>query len=185
MTRRCTVGVAATVALGVAAAGVTTTAGAAPRKNEILIKGELVWRAGKSVRDNQRFVPHDAKVRSGATVTLRNKSKEMDPHTISFVGKAFLPTSFESEAAGAVFGAHQPQGDEGPFIAKVDDGVPAVDQNAPLAVNTLGTGTTVGDSEFIAPGQKRTTFTVTAAAGSRLFYFCAIHPWMQGKITVN
>ena len=44
----------------------------------------------------------------------------------------------------------------------------------------------LGDSAFIAPGQKRTLqFKVTADQGSKLFYFCAIHPWMQGKITVR
>jgi plastocyanin len=37
---------------------------------------------------------------------------------------------------------------------------------------------------FFAPG-KGTSFKVTAKAGSVLPYFCAVHPWMQGKITVS
>ena len=185
MHRRLTVAVAATAALGLGTAGLVTTAGAAAKKNQIVIKGALKFRAGKGVRDNQRFTPLKAKVKSGSTVTLLNRSKEPDPHTISFVEKSALPTSFESGAAEAVFAAHQPEGEEGPSFAKIDDGVPAVDQAAPLAVNTLGTNDAAGDSEFIAPGQKSTKFTVTADSGSKLYYFCAIHPWMQGKIRVK
>jgi plastocyanin len=29
------------------------------------------------------------------------------------------------------------------------------------------------------------TFKVTAKKGSKLTYFCAVHPWMQGTITVK
>ena len=68
---------------------------------------------------------------------------------------------------------------------KLDDGVPAADQSAPLAVDTLGTLDAAGDSEFIDVGQKKTTFVVTAAKGSTLPFFCAIHPWMQATIKVK
>ena len=182
MNRRLRMAVAVVAALGVSA-GAASTASAASEK--ITIRGKFVFKAGKSVRDNQRFVQRNLKVKSGDTVNVANKSKTEDPHTLTFVEKAFLPTSFESAAAEAAFGAHAPNGDAPPFFAKIDDGVPAADQAAPLAVNTLGTDTTVGDSEFMAPGQKSTSFTVTAATGSNLYYFCAIHPWMQGKIRVR
>ncbi len=48
----------------------------------------------------------------------------------------------------------------------------------------MGDAKTAGDSIFIAPGQN-SSIKVTADKGSRLRYFCAVHPWMQGKITVN
>ena len=51
--------------------------------------------------------------------------------------------------------------------------------------DTMGDDKTAGDSLFIAPGQKRVSFKVTARKGSKLSYFCAVHPWMQGKITVK
>lgn len=182
MNRRLRMAVAVTAAIGISA-GAAGTASAATEK--LTIKGKFVFRAGKGVRDNQRFVQRNLKVQSGDTVNVVNKAKTEDPHTLTFVEKVFLPTGFESAAAEAAFGAHAPQGEEGPFFAKIDDGAPAADQAAPLAVNTLGTDTTVGDSEFMAPGQRSTSFTVTAAAGSKLYYFCAIHPWMQGKISVQ
>jgi hypothetical protein len=40
-----------------------------------------------------------------------------------------------------------------------------------------------GDSLFFAPGGKSSA-TVTAPAGTRLRFVCAIHPWMQGRIKV-
>ncbi len=66
----------------------------------------------------------------------------------------------------------------------VDNGV-AVAPGGTLAVDTMFTPTRAGDSAFIAPGQKSFKFKVTAKKGSKLFYYCAVHPWMQGKITVK
>ena len=54
-----------------------------------------------------------------------------------------------------------------------------------LEVDTMFTPDVAGDSAFIAPGQKSFKFKVTANKGSRLYFYCAIHPWMQGKLTVN
>jgi plastocyanin len=41
-----------------------------------------------------------------------------------------------------------------------------------------------GDSLFQAPG-KNVSAVVSAPAGTTLYYLCAIHPWMQGKIVVK
>ena len=46
----------------------------AAKKNQIVIRGKLEWRAGKGVSDNQRFLPLNAKVKSGATVKVTVKS---------------------------------------------------------------------------------------------------------------
>jgi plastocyanin len=189
MNRRLTVAVAATTALGITAGGVVATAGAAgnaPKKNEIVIKGHLNFKAGHFARDDQRFKPLSASVKSGATVTVRNRAKTKDPHTLSFVEKKLLPVDFEAPAAGPLFELHQLSDDPNVQpVLKIDNGAPAADQNAPLAVDTLGTAETPGDSELMGPGQKTATFKVTAAKGSTLYYFCIFHPWMQGKITVN
>jgi plastocyanin len=189
MNRRLTVAVAATATLGIAAAGVAS-AGAAgnapPKKNEIIIKGHFIFKAGHFARDDQRFKPLSASVKSGATVTVRNRSKTKDPHTLSFVEKQFLPVDFEPAAAGPLFKLHQlsEEANVQPVL-KIDNGAPAADQTAPLAVDTLGTPDKPGDSELLAPGQKTATFKVTAAKGSTLYYFCIFHPWMQGNIKVK
>lgn len=191
MNRRTTVAIAATTALALPLAA-ATGAGAAvkPKKNEIVILGKTVFKPGKFAHDNQRFVSRKASVASGSTMTVTNRARTTDPHTITFVEKSSLPTSFEAPAADAAFAAHSPQGDNGPFFPVVDDGVGVADPTALLNADTLGNDTTAGDSMFIAPKEKKSTvatgsFNVTAAAGSTLYYFCAIHPWMQGKIKVS
>ena len=75
-----------------------------------------------------------------------------------------------------------PEGD--PTIPIVDNGAPLA-AGATLQVDTMFSKTVGGDSAFIFPGTKTFKFKVTADKGSKLFYFCAIHPWMQGKITVK
>jgi hypothetical protein len=46
---------------------------------------------------------------------------------------------------------------------------------------------TVGDSIAIHPDPKHKSITtkVTAPAGTTLYFVCAVHPWMQGKIVVK
>jgi plastocyanin len=186
MNRRLTMAVAATTALGLAAGGVAT-AGAAAKKNEIDMVGGVSVKPGKFVKDDQRFAPRNAKVKSGATVTLRNKTKTEDPHTISFVQKRFLPKQFETAAFGPLMQAHQvdPNNEEAPpGVLIVDNGAPLA-AGATLEADTMGDDKKAGDSAFIAPGQKTFKFKVTAEKGSKLFYFCAVHPWMQGKISVR
>jgi plastocyanin len=186
MNRRFTVAVAATTALGLAAGGIAT-AGAAAKKNEIRIVGGVVVKPGKFVKDDQRFTPLSAAVKSGATVTLRNKAKTQDPHTISFVEKKYLPKEFETAVDAKLREAHQvdPNNEEAPPGALVVDNGVAVPDGGTLEVDTMFTPTKAGDSAFIAPGQKTFKFKVTAKKGSKLFFYCAVHPWMQGKITVN
>ena len=187
MNRRSMAAVAATAALGVAAVGVGT-AGAAAKKNEIRVVGGTEFKAGKYVKDAVRFAPANITVKSGATVTLRNEGTDPAPHTISFVEKRFLPKSFEFAAMGPLLEAHQvdPSNEEAPpAVLKVDNGVAAADPSAPLEVDTLGTDKKAGDSEFFGPDTKKLTFKVTAKKGAKLYYLCAVHPWMQGKITVK
>ena len=73
MTRRKTVALVATAALGVSALGVGV-AGAAS-KNRIDIVGGTSIEPGESVTDNQHFTPQDLEVKSGATVKLANKRR--------------------------------------------------------------------------------------------------------------
>jgi plastocyanin len=187
MNRRLTVAVAATTALGLAAGGVIATAGAAPKKNEIRIVGGTVFKPGKFVKLDVHFAPADLTVKSGATVTLRNKGTDPEPHTISFIAKRFLPKSFGSAVDQKLMEAHQvdPNNEEAPPGVLVVDNGAAVPEGGTLEVDTPFTPDVAGDSAFIGPDQKTFKFKVTAKRGSKLFYYCAVHPWMQGKITVK
>jgi hypothetical protein len=186
--KRLTVAVAASAALGLFAVGSVGTAVAKPKKNQIRIVGGFQIKIGKFVKDDQRFQSPKGKVKSGATVKVVNKTTTQDPHSVSFVEKKFLPgKSLDSPVFPLLGKAHgvpedNPEGD--PTIFVVDNGV-AVREGGTLGVDTGFTDTVMGDSVFIAPGQKSFSFKVTADSGSKLFYFCAIHPWMQGKISVR
>ena len=185
MNRRLVGAVAATATLGLGATGV---AGAAIPKNEIRMVGGTVVKPGKFLKVNMRFKAYNTTVKSGATVSLVNKIREEpEPHTITFVEKRFLPKMFESGLEEQLFTAHQidPANPEAPPAAPVvDNGVP-VEPGALLKADTPFSKTVMGDSAFIAPNQKSFRFKVTADKGSRLFYYCVLHSWMQGKITVN
>ena len=189
MNGRLKLALAATAAVGVGAAGVVSTAGAAvkPKKNEILIVGGTKVKPGKFIKVDLRFKRLNTNVKSGALVTLRNMGEKGEPHTITFVRKRFLPEQFESGLEPQLMAAHgvpadNPEGD--PTIPIVDNGAPLA-AGATLQVDTMFSKTVAGDSAFLAPGFKKFTFQVTADKRSKLFYYCAIHPWMQGKISVR
>jgi plastocyanin len=186
MNRRFAVALAATAAFGLAATGVAATAGAAIPKNEIRIVGGEQFKPGKYLKVDMRFKPSNTTVKSGSIVTVRNKGKIPEPHTITFVEKQYLPKSFDVAVDRKVLEAHQadPESDGPPGALVVDNGV-EVPEGGMLEVDTGFTPTKAGDSAFIAPDQKTFKFKVTAPKGSTLYYYCAVHPWMQGKIKVN
>ena len=181
MNRRLTVAIAATAALGVLA----PAAGAAPKKNEIRIVGGPVFKAGKFIKDDVRF-NENTTVKSGGTVKVVNKgSVKAGPHTVTLVKKSALPTTlakaelcFEMKGVcGPLAAAHQLD------PATQEPKVPLFDAGAE-GFGTMGDDKQAGDSVFFPPG-RGTSFKVTAKKGSVLTFFCAVHPWMQGKISVN
>jgi plastocyanin len=184
---RLTVAIAAVAALGLTAAGVATTAGAAGKKNQIRIVGGTTVKPGHYVKVDLRFTPLNKTVKSGATVKLLNQGRDPEPHTISFVEKKYLPKQFETPVDAKLREAHQvdPENEEAPPGAPVVDNGQPVPEGGTLEVDTMFTPDVAGDSAFIAPGQKSFSFKVTAKKGSRLYYYCAIHPWMQGRLNVN
>jgi plastocyanin len=173
MTRRKTVAFLATAALGVSALGVGV-AGAAT-KNRIDIKGGTSMTPGESITDDQHFTPSDLEVKSGATVKVVDKAKTSDPHTISLVKKSDLPKTakqaFNCAKCNAIIGSHEVNEQTG------DIGKPVVDVGQPGY-------DAPGDSTVIQP-KGSISFKVTAKKGTTLYYLCAIHPWMQGRIKVK
>lgn len=157
----------------VLAVGMAATAEAAktPKNAKLEIVGGLEFEAGHHVLDDQRFSKRVTAVRSGGRITLVNRAKTPDPHTLSLVKRSALPNSFECEACGPFFGAHEVNEETGePGKPLVDVGATGFDQP--------------GDSVVIGP-RGRVTLDVTAAKGKRLHYLCAVHPWMQGSIAVR
>jgi plastocyanin len=125
------------------------------------------------------FEPAAVTVKSGGTVTFVNSESD-EPHTVTVVNRAELPRTqaqVENCAACRLALGHLKN--------------PRDPENSPIKTYVLDKGAkgfdTRGDSVFLAPKgpHKRATVTVTAPAGTTLYYLCAVHPWMQGQITVT
>ncbi len=169
----------AVVALGVFALAAGSASAAAPKANTITAMGGMKVKANAYVQDAQHWDADSYSVKSGATVTLRDKSTENQPHTLSLVKK--LPKTpaqiMGCEACGPLMGAHEANMETG------EVGKPLVDAGA-AGFQTGGDKTAAGDSIYLPPKGK-VTFKVTAAKGTTLNFICAVHPWMIGTIKVK
>jgi hypothetical protein len=161
------------IALGVAGG----TAVAAPKKAKknvtLQMKGKLIVKRNKFLKDEARFSPGDVLIRSGGTLTLKNRQEA--PHTFSVIKGSDVPKStgriLNCGAPGtpcdSIFTTHQPDPQGNPTKPIVDVGAPGIDQP--------------GDSIVLNPKQT-VKVNVSAAKGTTLNFFCAIHPWMQGRL---
>ena len=137
---------------------------AAPKANTITAIGGMKVKANAYVQYT---------VKSGATITLRDKSTEGQPHTLSLIAK--LPKTpaqiMGCKACGPLMEAHEAN-PETMEVGKalVEAGAEGFD--------------TAGDSIFLPPKGK-VTFKVTAKKGSKLAFVCVVHPWMLGEIKVS
>jgi hypothetical protein len=165
-------GLTALVALGLLSS--TAAAGTAPT---VFIKGSaegnLRFEAPKTIADGEDL----------AVVNTTNPHK-VGPHTFSLVTKGSIPKT--PKARQLCFTPHH--------ICKAIASWHGVKGNGPVKENpaeagldgwdTMGSLTTEGDSWFTG-GKPGTSIVqqVTAEPG-RIYFMCAIHPWMHGSIEV-
>jgi plastocyanin len=138
----------------------------------------------KYIQDNMFFSPGTVTVKSGDSITFKfGDTKAMEPHTLTIVNKADLPKNGEEAENCKVC-----QKLATPHL-KNPKAPP--EQNNPIVHWVLNKGQTgldtVGDSVAIQqPGShKSATIAVSAPGGTTLYFLCAVHPWMQGKIVVK
>src|SRR4051794_12672894 len=83
--------VVAALVLAVAVVGSTATAASkkAPKNATIQMKGKLTVKRNKFLRDAVHFSPGSRAMRTGGTITLKNRTAE--PHTFSIVQKSDVP----------------------------------------------------------------------------------------------
>ncbi|HEU4736158.1 MAG TPA: hypothetical protein VFS48_03910 [Solirubrobacterales bacterium] len=124
---------------------------------------------------------------AGEELEVLNQSnpKQVGPHTFSLVTKGSLPKTQKARQT-----CFTPQ-----HICMAIAKWHGVKGNGPVKVNpvevglegwdTMGSVSKKGDSWFTGskPGTSITQ-KVTAAPGSKLYFLCAIHPWMQGSTEV-
>jgi plastocyanin len=181
MRTRYLLGPAVAVMAGVMAVNV---AFASPRAGGATVKTKETVKIAinKYIQDGLRFTPGTVTVASGSTLTFTYSDKEDEPHTLTIVNKADLPRTVgqvnqckecRQYATPHLKNPKAPPGDTNPIVHwTLNQGQPGLD--------------TVGDSLAIRPGaHKRNSAVVSAPAGTVLYFLCAVHPWMQGKIIVK
>ena len=169
----------AVVALGLFALAAGPASAATPKKNTITAVGGMKLKANAYITDDQRWDANAYEIKSGATVTLRDKTEDNQPHSLSLIKK--LPKSpaqiMGCEACGPLMAAHEANPETGAV------GKPLVEAGAE-GFDTGGDKTAAGDSIYLPPKGK-VSFKVTAAKGTTLNFVCAVHPWMLGKLKVK
>jgi plastocyanin len=120
-----------------------------------------------------RFDPGTTRAHTGERVRFNDADRSPNaPHSLTIVRFRDIPTTFDEvlmgcEACNEALGAHFATD---PPTLKVNVGAPGLD--AP------------GDSLLIFPGQGIGS-VVSAEANRTLWFVCAFHPWMQGRIVVG
>lgn len=169
---------AALSAVGLIVAGVgMASARPAYPPNTIVARGLDSFVADVSVQSSLHYEPSNLSIQSGGTLTVNNLS-QTDGHTFSLVEQSQQPQHFNqatsgcfnpSRACAQIIASHFPPGQPPVFFVDAD-----------------------GDGGFDVPGDSeilkvRGSFsvTITAPAGTTLYFMCAFHPWMQGSINVT
>jgi plastocyanin len=160
------------VAISLAALTLTTTASGATDKT-VKSQGTEQFVPNSKIMSTLRFAPGHVVVRSGDTLNFQHADQTDEPHTLSIINADEVPSTidqvFECGVCNDVFGLVQQE------------------PTSSMFVNGPGTGPGIDgrlDTLFLLPGES-VSARVTAPSGSTLHYFCAIHPWMQGRIDVQ
>jgi len=184
MNRKFVVGATALAltASGTGAAVAAKTA-AAPKKATVNAVQKVQFKVNRYVKDALRWQKDVYQIKSGGTLTIVNKAQD-GPHTFSIVAKKDLPRTTKQmnqcsvcQQIGQEFGITDPNSEAPPAHNYTENGVA---QDAPANFDKPG------DNVFVGPnvGDKATA-TITAKKGTTLYFMCAIHPWMQGKVIVQ
>ena len=122
----------------------------------------------------------------GENLTILNTTNphKVGPHTFSLVTKGSIPKTAKQRQL--CFTPHH--------ICKAIAGWHGVKGNGPVKVNpadagaegwdTLGSLTKEGDSWFTGSKPGATITQQVTAEPGRIYFMCAIHPWMHGTINV-
>jgi plastocyanin len=175
---------AATVALTAALAGV----GAAGAAETLPLKTDLIKM--EIVKGKLKFVAPET-VAKGDQLEIVNKTnpRQVGPHTFSLVTKGSVPTTSKARKSCftpkhiclAIAKWHG-------FNAKTETISINPAKAGPAGWSTMGNATgKKGDSWFTGEKKAGTHISqeVTAEPGTTLYFICAVHPFMHGKVTVT
>jgi plastocyanin len=148
-------------------AGLAGLSFATPEGNTVYTSGQNSFEPNTFVQSTLRWDPGTVDVNSGARLKFVYANKGREPHTISVVNQDQLPATvgqvFRCEVCSEIF--------------DIQDGHKRV-------LGADGGFNEFGDTIFF-PAGATTSVKITAPKGTTLYFLCAIHPWMQGKILVT
>lgn len=136
------------------------------------------------IQDNLRWNKDEYTVPSGGTLHIVNLAADEGPHTFTVVAKKDEPKTGLAilnckicQVLGKAHGA-DPNSNAPPKFQYLENGV---GQATPPQVDKPG------DSGITGKGKKGEfiNLTVTAPAGTELYFMCLIHPWMQAEVKVT
>jgi plastocyanin len=170
--------IAAVVAVALASAVVFAATSSAQDKT-IRTMGTEDVHINSKIFSNLRFSPGHTTLNSGDQLTLSHEDATDEPHTLTIVDANELPTDVEE-----VFGCGEPGTVCDEVFTTV--GPQVTDETQAQFINVAGGSGLDGrlDTLWLPPGTS-ISVPVTAPSGTTLSYFCAIHAWMQGSITVG
>jgi plastocyanin len=182
-------GLAAVVAM-LALVAVPALAATAPKHvTETTIGGEK-FIPNRLIADTMHFKLGTIRIQSGGTLTFVDKTK--DAHTFSVVKKGQVPRT--ARAVDNCFGKGPCDEIAIAHGAVNPDTGEEQEPTTPL-VNAGKAGfNQPGDSIILPPAggaaaakarASKTNVKITAPKGKTLYFICAIHPWMQGKVEVR
>ena len=158
-----------------AAAGVTTVKAVSPPP---------AFKINRFVQSTVRWDKDTYTVKSGGTLHVVNLAADEGPHTFTVVAEKDEPTTLQQllqcsvcEKLGKAHGA-DPNSNAPPKFPFLENGV---GQKTAPKVNQPG------DSGVTGSGKKgeHIDLKVTAPAGTKLYFMCLIHPWMQAVVDVT
>ena len=163
--------------LAVVAPSLAGAASAPSARTNVIKGGPSKHKNAFGIKDSMRFSPAKFTIASGGTLTLKGKTSAKEgPHTFSLVKSSDLPKTGKQVQNCSVCKS---------FFKKHGANEKTGKIKHPL-LNTGATGfDSPGDSIVIAPGKSTTKITFSAKSGTTFSYLCAVHPWMQGKVTVK
>jgi hypothetical protein len=183
--RRILLPVAVIVAAGMVVAGAVAgrgTSSAVVTVKAVTKPPKMV--VNRYVQDGLRWDKDVYKVKSGGTIHVLNNAADEGPHTFTVVREKDEPkTGLQMvrckicEALGKAHGA-DPNSDAPPKFPFLENGV---GQKSPPSIDRPG------DSGVTGPGKKGESIDlkVTAKPGTKLYFMCLIHPWMQAVVDVT
>jgi hypothetical protein len=158
-----------------AAAGVTTIKA---------VQGPPKFQINRFIEDTLRWNADTYSVPSGGTLHIVNMAANEGPHTFTVVAAKDRPKTlqqlFSCSICQKLAKAHgaNPNSNAPPKFQYLENGV---------GTHTAPNVNQPGDSGVTGKGKKGEfiNLKVTAPAGTKLYFMCLIHPWMQAVVNVT